>query len=112
MEKDKIDISTMMKFNEVEDMFEWSKWHNEIPFMQLPEGYQFKVVPPSLQAIVRFIVKFKDREVSVYLDGYDKLVYVGKPYWEIYPNSFGDAERFLFGKEEEMIQAIKRILEE
>lgn len=70
---------------ELEANEEWNKWCKEIPFIALPAGVKFKVLPPFHGAIVRFKAEYEGKTVSVYLDCYDKLGSFGSPYWELYP---------------------------
>lgn len=74
----------------VEQAFEWRKWADEIPYIQFPQEWQVKVIPPFGRAVARFLVRPpgmmgpKDR-VSVYLDCYEMLGCWDGPYWEVYP---------------------------
>ncbi len=58
-----------------------------IPFISFSERFEWMAIPPFGGAVTRFIVKKKNQEkkISVYLDCYDVLGCVGKPYWEAYP---------------------------
>lgn len=76
----------------VEDAENWVKWVQEIPRLKFPSSWEVKVIPPFGGAIVRFQVFKGGKNVSVYLDCYDRLGIFGAPYWEIYPYE-GDTYR-------------------
>ena len=94
-----------------EQAMEMDKWNNEIPFIQFPSNWQVKIIAPFAGAVVRFRVKKvdSDKEISVYLDCYDRLGYVGEPYWEIYPYQ-DDVFRCLMNEIPELIAAITEAL--
>lgn len=80
--KDFIDDALLLM--KVEQKFEYSKWIKEIPFLQFKPEWKVKIIPPSGGAIVRFLVEWEGKQVSVYLDCYDRLGVFGEPYWEMY----------------------------
>ena len=98
----------MIKVYGVERDLEYRRWATEIQFIKFPDDWEIKIVPPFGGAIIRFIVKRKGIEepkISVYLDCYDNLGSVGKPYWEIYPYK-GDTYRCLMGEVDDLLDAI------
>lgn len=89
-----------------EKTFESEKWVKEIPFLKFKSEWDVKVIPPFCGAVVRFLVKFNDKEISVYLDCYNNLGAVGKPYWEIYPYVNDDVYRCYMNETENLLHAI------
>lgn len=89
-----------------EQRMEHSKWIKEIPYIQFPSDWSVQITPPFAQAVVRFRVKSKGADISVYLDCYDHLGCVGQPYWEIYPHD-GDVYRCLLNETEDLINQIQ-----
>lgn len=84
------DKHTLIMFRyKVEEKEEWLKCISEIPFIKFDPKWSIKIIPPFGGAIARFKVKFKNKEVSIYLDCYDILGYFGSPYWEIFPYKDG-----------------------
>ena len=86
----------------------------EIPFIPFEEGWIVQITPPFGGAVCRFRVKtsIEQKEyVSVYLDCYDNLGYVGEPYWEIYPHE-GDCARVLMNDIGELLKVIGESLKE
>lgn len=70
-------------FWEVEEKWEYNKWFVEIPYLKFKPDWEVKVIPPDGGAVIRFLVKFKGKSISVYLDCYNHLGLEDKPYWEI-----------------------------
>lgn len=90
----------------------WRELVNTIPYLKFPSEWEVKIIPPFAGAIARFIVKVSDTEsISVYLDFYDKLGYVGHPYWEIYPY-MDDTARFSINDTEGLINGISESMKE
>lgn len=96
----------------IEEIYEWEKWQEEIPYLNFKPEWKVKVVPPFRGAIARFYVDYNDNFVSIYLDCYNELGYVGQPYWEIYPNYQNENERFYINETDELLEAIDKSLME
>lgn len=56
---------------------------NKIPSLQFKSEWDVRVLPNFMGSFARFMI---NGHVSVYLDFYDRLAYVGKPYWEVHCN--------------------------
>lgn len=101
--------------SQVEQQERWRELREEIPaFTPSPET-TIQVIPPSAGATARFIIARKDRpdkNVSVYLDHFDRLGYMGYPYYEAYPID-GDTARFPMTQEgmDEMMNEIHKELQ-
>src|SRR5690625_2567551 len=98
----------------VEKNYEWDKWAQEIPFLNIPENYKIKVIPPVNRAVVRFLVSNQEetKDVSVYLDCYEELGFFGgEPYWELYPDVDGDIYRCGIDEVEELVKRIVKSIE-
>lgn len=106
---DRYAISSMMS-----KTFEWNKWREEIPYIDFPDRFLIKIMPPFSGAVIRFSVrdkKYKDAFVSVYLDCYDMLGYYGSPYWEVYPYD-DDVYRCDMHSTDELIEIITKSIDE
>lgn len=90
----------------IESKYEWRKWTKEIPAINFPSDWAVQVIPPFGGAVARFRVRKDSKEVSVYLDCYDELGIVGKPYWEIYPDMDGSTSRFAMNDTIALVEAI------
>lgn len=94
------------------DLMEHQEWIKEIPYLSFPTEWKIKMVPPFMGALVRFYIQFKEAHVSIYLDCYDHLGYVGEPYWEIYPDKAGENDRYLMNDTEGLLKAISDSINE
>ena len=89
------------------DVMEHEKWLKEIPYIRFPSDWDIKVSPPFGGAVVRFLIRKGDANVSVYLDCYDMLGYVKEPYWEVYPHG-SDVYRCNMVDTESLIESVKQ----
>ena len=99
---------------QVSEEFEWYEWVDKIPYINFPERFDVKIVPPVGGAIVRFLIrdkKHKDAIVSVYLDCYEILGIYGEPYWEIYPDIDDSVYRCNMDNVEELIERIAKSID-
>ncbi|MCX6553158.1 MAG: hypothetical protein NTY02_19515 [Acidobacteria bacterium] len=72
----------------IQEAEEWHNWTKCIPAIQFPADWKVRITPPFNCAIVRFRISLDGNsyhEVSVYLDGYDRIGCYGAAYWEVYP---------------------------
>ena len=63
----------------IEHEEDWRGWVDKIPFLKFPISVEWKVIPPFVGAIARFLVRVNGKTVSVYLDCYDRLGVFGAP---------------------------------
>lgn len=119
MEQDEYEVSDNVKRLRVEENEDWRKWGREAPWLQFPPELEVSIVPPFGGAMARFHVRFigGERHVSVYWDCLDRIGFMQRPYWEIYPVKFKsngedqeDCKRFLMGQEPEMMASIFKSL--
>lgn len=94
----------------MEKAFEWRKWLNKIPYLKFPPDWEVKAVPPFAGAIVRYHIRKGKSFVSVYLDCYDRLGYMGEPYWELHPFE-EDTYRCLLNETDDLLDHIQLSLE-
>jgi len=87
------------------------KWIQDLPFLKFKEDWEIKIIPPTTTALIRFQVRKKDAWVSVYFDSDCRLGFSPEPYWEIYPVG-NDAERYVLGEEDELLEGIEKALNE
>lgn len=93
--------------------FEWRMWADLIPFIQWPANWEVKAIPPMGSAIIRYWVRLPESKehISIYLDCYGMLGACDSPYWEIYPNSEGDCDRFNIDDIEGLLEGVKQALD-
>lgn len=93
---------------------DWRSICTQIPFLEFPWGWQIAIIPPFAGAVARFLVcekKNPKSRVSIYLDWFDNLGYVGEPYWEVHPVD-GDCERCLLYEIDKLIKIIGKALKQ
>jgi len=89
---------------------EEEKWYDlafKIPFLKFKPEWEVRIQPPFNGAMVRFRLRYKGNEISVYLDCYERLGCFGAPYWEMYPYK-DDVARFALDDAENLIAAIDK----
>lgn len=96
---------------EIENKEHWRERINEIPFLQFPQDWMIKIIPPFGGAMARFIVEKQGKRISVYLDFDNALGWWEGPYWEIYPFE-DDVYRCGINETQELIDAIAKALSE
>lgn len=103
-----MNYADLTKRYDVESAEKWRDFIPPIPFIKFPKDWQVKIIPPFGGAVVRFIVKLPDSEVtkSVYLDCFDRLGIMGCPYWEVYPYK-NDVGRCEMADTKKLLQMIK-----
>jgi hypothetical protein len=87
----------------------YRSWAGKITPIKFPSDWGVEMVGPFAGALARFKVNNK---VSVYLDVDDSLGYMGEPYWEIYPDKFGDCSRYFMKETEDLVKGIQEALDE
>lgn len=100
-----------VKRAQVEENEQWLKQIPQIPFIQFPQEWKVKIIPPFAGATVRFLVKKGEGHVSVYLDMNGRLGAVRTPYWEVYPYR-DDVYRCDMNEVDELLNVIQQILED
>ena len=90
----------------------WSEWEDKIPCLQFDHAWEVHMTPPFGGAIVRFAVKNSAGIwVNVYLDCYDALGSMKRPYWEVYPYDESGPARVSIDEKHELIQKIRESFE-
>jgi hypothetical protein len=96
----------------VETQEKWRESIQQIPYISFKEGWEVSIIPPFGGAMARFLVREKSNQkgrVSVYLDYFDNLGCVGKPYWEVYPIG-NDTARHLLNETDDLVKTIEQAL--
>lgn len=92
-----------------ESIEDWRGICKLIPPLMFPADWQVKIMMPFVGAAARFLAKKNNIILSVYFDAFDRLRYVGKPYWELYPGIKGAPSRFVAGEEGDLIKTMEKI---
>ena len=74
----------------------YHEWFDKVPYVPFKPEWKVKAIPPFAGAIVRYIVEYNNKSVSIYLDVDCSLGYFGddEPYWEMYPGYEDETNRF------------------
>ena len=96
----------------VDTKMEYKKWTRLIPYLNFKKDWEIKLIPPLSGAVVRFMIKKNNIEVSVYLDCYAHLGAEDAPYWEIYPDRRGNNFRCGINETDLLINEIEKSLNE
>lgn len=93
----------------------WRDYVKSAPYINFPSEWDIQIIPPFAGAIMRFRVRYKSHEISVYADYHQSLGYysneegIETPYWEIYPY-FDDTYRCNINDTKLLIEKIKESL--
>lgn len=100
-------MSDRIKRYTIEHFEKWQEWACKIPAIEFPAGWKVTIIPPFCGAIARFYVQVPGQleNKSIYLDVFDALGCVGKPYWEVYPYK-NDVGRCAMADVEKLLEMI------
>ena len=122
MEKMKIDdydFNHWMTRSRIENEEHWKQWAKDIPSLRFDSDWDVKIIPPFLNAIIRFYIEKNNKKVSVYFDAYSQLGWMENengepiPYWEVYTtddNNDDYPHRYLMNETSELMDDIRSIL--
>jgi hypothetical protein len=94
--------SMRMIIDSLEDV---DKWMRKIPHIHFKEDWAVKALPGTFGAMSRIWI---NQDVSIYLDVFDRLGFVGQPYWEIYDGK--ETNRFLMNDIEGLLECINKVV--
>ena len=108
------DLNDMMIISKYESLQECRKWCGRLPAFNFDKKWDVQIIPPFGGAIIRFCIKYNDKQVSVYFDGYSELGYMVDendepvPYFEYYDGT--DCHRYYMHESEKMMDDIRGFL--
>jgi hypothetical protein len=112
-DKKVVDTSDYIKksnlFAEYDHSQETRKWCKELPKFHFKKEWNVKIIPPFGGAIIRFMIDYKGKHVSVYFDVYERLGLEPVPYFEYFDGE--NVHRYLLEESEEMMKDIEMFLE-
>lgn len=104
------DVELLTAKSKIEATENWRGNSRLIPFIKFKPDWEVKMVAPFGGAMARFMVKYNEKIVSVYLDFFDNLGCFGEPYWEVYPVN-GDTARHAMADVDGLLESISEGLE-
>lgn len=106
-----MDVDNYMARGKIEHAEDWDGCRVQMPFLRFPESWEVAVIPPFAGAMARFLVRRREANVSVYADFYNRLGYMGAPYWEAYPGAdLEGVDRFMLNETDELLAGIEASL--
>jgi len=95
----------------VEEKEKWREWYFKIPYLRFKPEWEVSIGPPFTGAMARFRLRYKENEISVYLDCFSRLGFYGdgyaEPYWKMRPYE-NDTARFAMSDTEGLLAAIDK----
>lgn len=116
---EKINFNHWMTRSRIENEEHWKQWAKDIPSLRFDSDWDVKIIPPFLNAIIRFYIEKNNKKVSVYFDAYTQLGWMENengepiPYWEVYTtddNNDDYPHRYLMNETSELMDDIRSIL--
>lgn len=103
-----LNIDNINKVYEVERLLEYEKWAKVLKPFRFKKSWKVHLYPPYGGALIRFTILKDKAKIDVFLDCYGNLGLSKEPYWEIFPNSQGEAQRFPMNERIQLMIAIVR----
>ena len=107
-------IEDSMIISKYENLQECKKWGSIIPALHFEKEWDVKIIPPFAGAIIRFVIDYNGKHVSVYFDAYSELGWMYDkdeqpiPYFEYYDGV--DTHRYYLDESEQMMNDIRNFL--
>ena len=103
-----------MIISKYDNLQECRGWGARIPALHFEKEWDVKIIPPFAGAIIRFVIDYNGKHVSVYFDAYSELGWMYDndeqpiPYFEYYDGI--DTHRYYLDESEQMINDIRNFL--
>ena len=99
---------------QIEQICDYRGWARKLPAFHFDKEWDVLFVPPFAGAIIRFVISYNGKYVSVYFDAYSELGWMYDkneqpiPYFEYYDGE--DTYRYLINESEQMMNDIRNFL--
>lgn len=99
---------------QIEQICDYRGWARKLPAFHFDKEWDVLIVPPFAGAIIRFVISYNGKYVSVYFDAYSELGWMYDkneqpiPYFEYYDGE--DTYRYLINESEQMMNDIRNFL--
>ena len=107
-------VNKSLMLSKVEQMHDFRGWARKLPAFHFDKEWDVTIIPPFAGAIIRFIIDYNGKYVSVYFDAYSELGWVcdeneqPMPYFEYYDGE--DTYRYYLDESEKMMSDIRNFL--
>lgn len=66
-------VNKSLMLSRVEQMHDFRGWAIKLPAFHFDKEWDVKIIPPFAGAIIRFVIDYNGKHVSVYFDAYSEL---------------------------------------
>lgn len=107
-------VNKSLMLSKVEQMHDFRGWSHKLPAFHFDKEWDVKIIPPFAGAIIRFVIDYNGKHVSVYFDAYSELGWMYDndeqpiPYFEYYDGV--DTHRYYLDESEQMMNDIRNFL--
>lgn len=107
-------VNKSLMLSKVEQMHDFRGWARKLPAFHFDKEWDVKIIPPFAGAIIRFVIDYNEKHVSVYFDAYSELGWMCDndeqpiPYFEYYDSV--DTHRYYLDESEQMMNDIRNFL--
>ena len=108
------EVNEAFTLAQAENIQHYRKWCKELPALHFEKEWDVMILPPYAGAIIRFVIRYKDKAISVFFDANSRLGYMYDeneepiPYYEMYDGE--DIHRYYLGEHEQMMDDIRKVL--
>ena len=107
-------VNNTLMIAKVDSLHDYRGWANKLPSLNFDKEWNVKIIPPFAGAIIRFVIDYKGKHVSVYFDAYSELGWMYDendepvPYFEYYDGE--ETYRYFINESEKMMNDIRNFL--
>ena len=66
-------VNKSLMLSKVEQIHDFKGWSHKLPAFHFDKEWDVKIIPPFAGAIIRFVIDYNGKHVSVYFDAYSEL---------------------------------------
>ena len=107
-------VNKALMLSKVEQMHDFRGWSHKLPAFHFDKEWDVKIIPPFSGAVIRFVIDYNGKHVSVYFDAYSELGWMYDdneepiPYFEYYDGE--ETHRYWLDESEQMMNDIRNFL--
>lgn len=107
-------VNKSLMLAQIEQICDYRGLARKLPAFHFDKEWDVLIVPPFAGAIIRFVISYNGKYVSVYFDAYSELGWMYDkneqpiPYFEYYDGE--DTYRYLINESEQMMNDIRNFL--
>lgn len=107
-------VNKTLMLAQIEQICDYRGQARKLPAFHFDKEWDVLIVPPFAGAIIRFVISYNGKYVSVYFDAYSELGWMYDkneqpiPYFEYYDGE--DTYRYLINESEQMMNDIRNFL--